>query len=71
MDRVTKSTLFLPIRMTDSVDKLAKLYVNEVIILHGVLVSIISDRDPRFISRLWLSIQRALGIRAFHPQTNG
>jgi hypothetical protein len=57
--------------MTYSVDKLAKLYVNEVIRLHGVLVSIVSYRDPRFISQLWLSIQRALGTRAFQPQIDG
>jgi hypothetical protein len=44
-------------KMTDSVDKLVKLYVDEVIILHGVPVSIISDRDPRFTSRLWPSLQ--------------
>jgi hypothetical protein len=43
VDRLTKSALFLPLKMTDSVDKLAKLNVNEVIRLHGVPVSIISD----------------------------
>jgi hypothetical protein len=43
VDRLTKSALFLPMKMTDSVDKLAKLYVNEVIRLHGVPISIISD----------------------------
>jgi len=48
MDRLTKSALFFPIKMTDSVDKLAKLYVNEVIKLHEVPISIISDRDLRF-----------------------
>jgi hypothetical protein len=57
VDRLTKSALFLPMKMTDSVDKLAKLYVNEVIKLHGVPVSIISDRDPRFTSRFWPSLQ--------------
>ncbi|KAL9344751.1 hypothetical protein Peur_062426 [Populus x canadensis] len=62
--------------MTDSVDKLAKLYVNEVIRLHGVPVSIISDRDPRFTSMLWPSLQQAMGTNlnlstAFHRQTNG
>ncbi|KAL9336676.1 hypothetical protein Peur_071164 [Populus x canadensis] len=76
MDRLTKSALFLPMKMTDSVDKLAKLYVNEVIRLHGVPISIISDRDPRFTSRLWPSLQRAMGTKlnlstAFHPQTDG
>jgi hypothetical protein len=72
VDRLTKSALFFPMKMTDSVDKLAKLYVNEVIRLHGVLVSIISDQDPRFTSRLWPSLQRAMGKKlnlstAFHP----
>jgi hypothetical protein len=62
--------------MTDPVDKLAKMYVNEVVRLHGVPISIVSDRDPRFTSRLWSSIQRALGTNlsistAFHPQTDG
>jgi hypothetical protein len=46
VDRLTKSALFLPMKMTDSVDKLAKLYVSEVVRLHGVPVSIVSDRDP-------------------------
>ena len=63
-------------KMTDSVEKLTKLYMDEVVRLHGVLVSIVSDRDPRFTSRLWPSVQRALGTKlnlstAFHPQTNG
>jgi hypothetical protein len=76
VDRLTKSALFLPVKMTDLVDKLAKIYVNEVVRLHGVPISIVSDRDPRFTSRLWSSIQRALGTNfsistAFHPQTDG
>ena len=63
-------------KMTDSVDKLARIYINEVVRLHGIPVSIVSDRDPRFTSRLWPSIQHALGTRldmstAFHPQTDG
>jgi len=52
VDRLTKSALFLPIKMTDSVDKLAKIYINEVVRLHRIPVSIVSDRDPRFTSRL-------------------
>ncbi|XP_061947386.1 uncharacterized protein LOC133670792 [Populus nigra] len=76
VDRLTKSALFLPVKMTDPVDKLAKIYVNEVVRLHGVPISIASDRDPRFTSRLWSSIQRALGTNlsistVFHPQTDG
>jgi len=76
VDRLTKSTLFLPVKMTDLVDKLAKIYVNEVVRLHGVPISIVLDRDPRFTSRLWPSIQRALGTNlsistTFHPQIDG
>jgi hypothetical protein len=76
VDRLTKSALFLPMRMTDSVDKLAKLYVNEVVRLYSVPVSIVSGKDPRFTSRLWPSLQRALGTKlnlsaAFYPQTDG
>ena len=76
VDRLIKSILFLPMKMIDSVDKLTKLYVNEVIRLHGVPVSIISDRDPRFTLRLWPSLQRALRTKlnlstTFHPQTDG
>jgi len=57
-------------------DKLAKLYVREMVRLHGVPESIVSDRDPRFKSRFWQSLQAALGTQlrmssAYHPQTDG
>jgi hypothetical protein len=52
VDRLMKSTLFLLIKMTDSIDKLAKIYINEAVQLHGIPVSIFSDRDPGFTSRL-------------------
>jgi len=57
-------------------DKLADLYVREVVRLHGVPASIVSDIDPRFISRFWQALQNALGTQlrislAYHPQTNG
>ena len=51
VDRLTKSAHFLAIRATYSLDMLAHLYVNEIVRLHGVPISIMSDRDPRFISR--------------------
>jgi hypothetical protein len=50
IDWFMKSVLFLPIKMTDSVDKLANIYINEVVWLHGIPVSIVLDRDPRFTS---------------------
>ena len=76
MDRLTKSVHFLAINMTFSLDKLARLYVNEVVSRHGVPMSIVSDRDPRFTSRFWKQLQRALGTKlnfstTFHPQTDG
>ena len=51
VDRLTKSAHFLLVRTDYSLDKLAKLYIKEIVRLHGILVSIISDRDPRFTSR--------------------
>ena len=76
VDRLTKSAHFLAINMTFSLDKLARLYVNEVVSRHGVPMSIVSDRDPRFTSRFWKQLQRALGTKlnfstAFHHQTDG
>ncbi|KAK4383424.1 Transposon Tf2-11 polyprotein [Sesamum angolense] len=76
VDRLTKSAHFLPIRLGDSLDKLAELYVSEIVRLHGVPVSIVSDRDPRFTSRFWEVYKGHLGTKlhfstAFHPQTDG
>jgi hypothetical protein len=56
LDRLTMSALFLPMKMIDSMDKLAKLYVNEVVRLYGVPVSIMSDRKFKFTSQLWPNI---------------
>ena len=52
-DRLTKSSHFLPVRTDYSLDKLAELYIKEIVRLHGIPISIISDRDPRFTSRFW------------------
>ncbi|KAL1533104.1 hypothetical protein AAHA92_33037 [Salvia divinorum] len=76
IDRLTKSAHFIPIPVTHGSDKLARIYVKEIIRLHGVPVTITSDRDTRFTSRFWTSLQRELGTRlnfstAFHPQTDG
>ena len=76
VDRLTKSAHFLPVRTDYSLDKLAELYIKEIVRLHGIPVSIISDQDPRFTSRFWEKLQEAMGTRlnfstAFHPQTDG
>ncbi|GJR27847.1 putative reverse transcriptase domain-containing protein [Tanacetum coccineum] len=61
-DRLTKSAHFLPIKKTDSMEKLTQLYLKEVVFRHGIPISIISDRDSHFISRFWRSLQKALGM---------
>ncbi|GJU36611.1 putative reverse transcriptase domain-containing protein [Tanacetum coccineum] len=76
MDRLTKSAHFLPMREDYKMERLARLYLNEIVARHGVPISIISDRDSRFTSRFWQSMQEALGTRldmstAYHPQTDG
>ncbi|GJY50499.1 putative reverse transcriptase domain-containing protein [Tanacetum coccineum] len=76
VDRLTKSTHFLLMREDYKKERLARLYLNEIVARHGVPISIISDRDSRFTSRFWQSMQEALGTRldmstAYHPQTDG
>ena len=76
VDKLTKSSHFIPVRIDYSMDRLAELYVEEIVQLHGVPLSIVSDRDSRFTSRFWKELQSALGTRlnfstAFHPQTDG
>ena len=51
VDRLTKSAHFIPVGIDYSMDRLTKLYVDEIVRLHGVSLSIVSDRDPRFTSR--------------------
>nr|GEX12510.1 hypothetical protein [Tanacetum cinerariifolium] len=76
VDRLTKSAIFAPIRETDPLEKLAKLYLKEVVARHGIPVLIICDRDPRFASKFWRTLQKALGTSldmsmAYHPETDG
>ncbi|GJU75563.1 reverse transcriptase domain-containing protein [Tanacetum coccineum] len=76
VDRLTKSAYFLPMCEDYKMERLARLYLNEIVARHGVPISIISDRDSRFTSRFWQSMQEALGTRldistAYHPQTDG
>ncbi|KAJ0451777.1 putative nucleotidyltransferase, Ribonuclease H [Helianthus annuus] len=76
VDRLTKSAHFLPIREDYKVERLARIYTDEIICNHGTPHDIFSDRDTRFTSRLWETFQAALGTTlnlstAFHPQTDG
>ncbi|GKA33822.1 putative reverse transcriptase domain-containing protein, partial [Tanacetum coccineum] len=56
VDRLTKSAHFLPMKENDSMERLTRVYLKEVVSKHGVSVSIISDRDSRFISHFWQSL---------------
>jgi len=76
VDRLTKSAHFLPIRIDYPMDKLAQVYLQEIIRIHGVPEAIVSDRDPRFQSRFWVNLSKAMGTKlhpstAAHPQTDG
>ncbi|GJU93413.1 putative reverse transcriptase domain-containing protein [Tanacetum coccineum] len=76
VDRLTKSAIFIPMKETDPLEKLARMYLKEVVTRHGIPVLIIYDRDPRFASNFWRSLQKALGTSldmstAYHPQTDG
>nr|GEW05455.1 hypothetical protein [Tanacetum cinerariifolium] len=75
VNRLTKSAYFLATRKDYSLEKLARLYIDEIVTRYGVPVSIISDKDGRFTSRFWQTLQKALGTRldmstAYHPQTD-
>lgn len=76
VDRLTKSAHFIAVNMTFPLEKLARIYVKEIVRLHGVPANIVSDRDPRFVSKFWGSLHEALGTRlslssAYHPQSDG
>src|SRR5688572_23084825 len=76
VDRLTKSAHFIPIKTSYQAEELAKIYLKEIICLHGTPKSIISDRGTQFTSHYWKSFQKALGTKvklstAFHPRTDG
>ncbi|GKF42746.1 reverse transcriptase domain-containing protein, partial [Tanacetum coccineum] len=76
VDRLTKSAHFLPMKKTDIIEKLAQLYLKEIVYKHGVPMSIISDRDILFTSRFWKSLQEAMETQldmstGYHPETDG
>nr|GEX36752.1 reverse transcriptase domain-containing protein [Tanacetum cinerariifolium]GEX38570.1 reverse transcriptase domain-containing protein [Tanacetum cinerariifolium] len=62
VDRLTKSAHFIPIKATNSMETLTRLYIKEIVSRHGVPISIISDHNSHFTSRFWQSIQSALEI---------
>ncbi|GJW11011.1 putative reverse transcriptase domain-containing protein [Tanacetum coccineum] len=76
VDRLTKSAHFLPMCEDDMLEKLTRQYLKEVVLRHGEPVSIIFDRDGKFTSHFWKTLNKALGTRldmstSYHPQTDG
>ena len=75
VDQLTKLAHFLVVQMAFTLEEFYRLYIREIVRLHGVSVSIVSDCDPRFTTLFWKSFQRAMGTQlmmstAFHPQTD-
>src|SRR4051812_45866326 len=75
VDQLTKVARFLPVRSNFKVPQYSQIYMREIVRVHGVPLSIVSDRDPKFTSGFWNSLQAALEtmIRlstAYHPQTD-
>ncbi|GJR93665.1 putative reverse transcriptase domain-containing protein [Tanacetum coccineum] len=67
---------FIPAKVTNSMETLTRLYIKEIVLRHGVPISIILDRDSHFTSRFWQSMQNALGTQldmstTYHPETDG
>ena len=76
VDRLTKSAHFVPVNTRYHAKRYAKLYVSQVMRLHGIPRTIISDRGPQFIACFWEHLHQALGTKlirssAYHPQTSG
>ena len=76
MDRLAKSSHFLAVKVIFTAEQLVELYLKEVVQLHGILLSVILDRDTKFVSKFWHRFQQAMGTElclsmTFHPQTDG
>ncbi|GJS05982.1 putative reverse transcriptase domain-containing protein [Tanacetum coccineum] len=76
VDRLTKFVIYVPMRETAPMGKLARMYLKEVVTRHGIPVLIICVRDPRFASNFWRSLQKVLGTNLdmstpYHPETDG
>ena len=76
VDQLTESAHFLAMQMTFKLKELCRLYSREIVRLHGVPMSIVSYRDPKFTAHFWNSFQKAMGTQltmstAFHSQTDG
>ena len=71
VDRLTKFAHFLPIKVNFTLDKLAQLYIQEIVKLHGAPVLIVSNRVPRFTARFWKSLKVVMGTRSVGKSFEG
>ena len=76
VDKLTKTTHFIPVKSTHKTDDIAKIFMKEVFKLHGLPKAIVSDRDVKFTSNFWKGLFADLGTKlkfstAYHPQTDG
>jgi transposase InsO family protein len=76
VDRLTKTTHLLPVHTTHRAEKYAEIYIDQIVRLHGIPRTIVSDRGAPFVARFWEQLQESLGTHvirssAYHPQTDG
>jgi hypothetical protein len=76
VDRLTKVAHFLPVHTTDKAHKYAELYIDQIVCLHRLPRTIVSDQGAQFVARFWEQLQESLGSKlvrslAYHPQTDG
>jgi hypothetical protein len=75
VDRLTKTAHFLPVHSTHKAEKYAEVYIDQIVLLHGIPWTIVSDRGAPFVARFWEHLQESLGTHvirssAYHPQTD-
>ena len=76
MDRFSKMTHFISCKKTSDAEHVAKIYFKEIVRLHGLPRSIISDRDSKFVGYFWKTLWKKMGIElkfrsTFHPHIDG